>query len=145
MEPLAAMEVERQIRDLPPERAGRIDRNDVLVRTLNRLPPLYATTAAGWNWHRQKVRDSLGEEIRCATAKAIREASDRDGNEARSREDSQAALSDLKQLLGCQNLSWPDVVAVISETLDKTAEGKIARHPSNNARLRRSLSALGDR
>lgn len=132
MEPIAAMELERQIQDLPPDLASRIDRNDALVRTLNRLPPLYATTAAGWDWHYQKVRESLGEDIRSAAAKAILEACHRIHSDTEFTENSPAeadALQDIERLLGCENLSWCDVVAVVSETLHKTEIGKIARHP----------------
>jgi len=137
MEPIAAAEVERKIRSLPADIAGNIDKNDVLVRTLNRLSPLYATTEQGWKWHQKKARESLGTEIDRAIDKAIQKSLNFSTNltaPMSNKNAAEVALGEIEALLGCKDLSWCDVVSVISETLEKTASGKISRCPTLHLR-----------
>jgi Late competence development protein ComFB len=66
IEPLVALEVERQLQNLQPGVIAYINPAQVIAYALNRLPTLYATSEEGWNKQQQKVKTQLAQQIEVA-------------------------------------------------------------------------------
>ena len=74
MEPLVAVEIERQLQRLPEGLASAIDCSEAICYALNRLPPLYATTQEGWEWQQKNVQETLRKLIVQAASWGLRAA-----------------------------------------------------------------------
>ena len=74
MEPLAIAEIERQMKSMPREAVQRINITEAIAYTLNRLPPLYATTQEGYDWQQQRAEETLMDLITKAASWGIRAA-----------------------------------------------------------------------
>ena len=70
MEELVTSEALLQVAEIEAASDSYIDVGDIAAYALNRLPPLYATTADGANYQRQRARDELSALI----AQRVREA-----------------------------------------------------------------------
>lgn len=70
MEELVTTEALLQVAEIETASDSYIDVGDIAAYALNRLPPLYATTAEGANYQRQRARDELSALI----AQRVREA-----------------------------------------------------------------------
>ncbi|MBO9999527.1 MAG: late competence development ComFB family protein [Cyanobacteria bacterium SID2] len=118
MEPLASVEVERQLQQLPPEVARSIDPNEAIAYALNRLPPLYATTIEGWHWNQERGHNSLQELITLAASWGIREAQRKQKPFATplpKKDSSETALRALQVLLERPDLNWHNLIPVLEE------------------------------
>jgi len=74
MEQLAIEEIEQQLEKLPKNIAQSINKHEAIAYTLNRLPPLYATTLEGYSWQQQRARETLKDLISKAASWGIRAA-----------------------------------------------------------------------
>ena len=68
LEELVIEEAEAQYKKLSTDVKNRVDLSEVIGYTLNRLPPMYATTERGWVQQRKKASQELGSAI----AKTVR-------------------------------------------------------------------------
>jgi len=68
LEELVIEEAEAQYKRLGADVKKRVDLSEVIAYTLNRLPPMYATTQRGWVQQRKKASQELG----AAIAKTVR-------------------------------------------------------------------------
>ena len=124
MELLAAEEIERQLQQHPEENVRTIDRAEAISYALNRLPSLYATTEEGWCWQRERAEQTLSDLISMAAGWGIREAqykNKRFNTPLQTASEAESALQTLKEMLGCENLSWDNVVAVVEQRLQSRA------------------------
>lgn len=71
MEILVSREVQKQLRQLPPNLAGYIDPVEVATFALNRLPPLYASSTQGKQAQQKKAEQQLKNQITIAVRQAI--------------------------------------------------------------------------
>lgn len=123
METLAVEEIERQLQDLPIEVVNSINKADAIAYALNRLPPLYATTEEGARWQQERARKSLTDLISKAASWGIRAA----GQNTKvfptplQPTEAEVALQKLRELLGREDLSWKNLVAVVAQTAIQSA------------------------
>ncbi|WP_052128909.1 late competence development ComFB family protein [Neosynechococcus sphagnicola] len=130
MESLVAVEVEMQLRRLPPKLKEYICLTEVIAYALNRLPPLYATCEKGWKQQQVRGRQEYGNQVTAAVRQALA-AIQRDplrvSTPLRHQKDSSAefALQELKNILGQDQLTWDEIPDAIEQALIKTARGEI--------------------
>ena len=121
MEPLAAEEIDRQLQRLPGDVAKSINKADAIAYALNRLPSLYSTTEEGWHWQQNRMREKSADLLAQAASWGIRAAQRK--NKAFStplqeqQNEAEAALQELKELLGRSDISWQNVVKVVAEAV----------------------------
>ena len=129
MEPLAASEVEHQLQQLPTETANSINRASAIAYALNRLPPLYATSVEGWHWQQERAQESFKDLIVKAAGwglKAVQRNPLQISTPLLQMSESEAALQQLKELLGCEELNWQNLAAVVEQKLVQTELGQIS-------------------
>ncbi|MCL1493900.1 MAG: late competence development ComFB family protein [Pseudanabaena sp. Salubria-1] len=123
LEELVIEEAEAQYKRLGADVKKRVDLSEVIAYTLNRLPPMYATTQRGWVQQRKKASQELG----AAIAKTVRNGflstqSDvlRQGDPIPDHElISQArSLFKLRKLFSKDYLKWKDVPEIVQDALN---------------------------
>lgn len=116
MEPLAIAEVQRQLQALPPEKSQDVNVGEAIAYALNRLPPLYATTVEGWQWHQERGRQSLADLISMAASWGIREAQRKSKSFSTplvSEDVPEELLRELQIRLGRFDLDWDNIVTTL--------------------------------
>lgn len=148
METLVLKEVKRQLHKVPPNLAQYIDEIEVCTYALNRLPPLYASSAEGS--HQQQVRgeQKFSEQIVTAVRQAIA-AVERDPlrvstplapEKGTEYHEAYTALEELEDLLQQGSLNWHSLTPTVRQTLADALSGdltpiqieKIKRRPRHN-------------
>jgi hypothetical protein len=122
IEELVITEIDLQISHLPKYRREQIDLSEVAAYALNRLPPMYATSKAGWQRQRKKAVTEMQSQIESAVRRsltsvkpdALRDVSPLPSQEVASHARSLAAL---QQILGAENSSWRDIPAALENAL----------------------------
>ena len=120
MEPLAAEEIDRQLQRLPGDVAKSINKADAIAYALNRLPSLYSTTEEGWHWQQNRMREKSADLLAQAASWGIRAAQRKNkafSTPLQQQSEADAALQELKELLGRSDISWQNVVAVVAQAL----------------------------
>lgn len=139
MEPLAIAEVQRQLQQLPPDVSRTVDVGEAIAYALNRLPPLYATTVEGWQWNQDRGRNSLQELIAMAASWGLHEAQRKRkpfSTPLTPLSTSDAALEELRQLLGQPDLDWDKAIATVAGYVRQgngSAIAAAARSPESRA------------
>ena len=77
MEELVLTEVVARVAEIEVTSGHTLDMGDIAAYALNRLPPLYATTAEGANYQRQRATEDLQELISQQISEAIARSLDR--------------------------------------------------------------------
>lgn len=123
LEELVIEEAEAQYKRLGADVKKRVDLSEVIAYTLNRLPPMYATTQRGWIQQRKKADQELG----AAIAKTVRNGFLSTQSDVLRQQDpipaheliSQArSLVKLRKLFNKDYLKWKDVPDVVRDALD---------------------------
>jgi len=122
IEELVIAEIDLQISHLPQYRRDQINLSEVAAYALNRLPPMYATSKAGWQMQRKKAVAELHSQIESAVRRALvsvkpdalRDSSPLPSQEVASHARSLAAL---QQILGAEKASWKDIPAALENAL----------------------------
>ncbi|BBC22263.1 late competence development ComFB family protein [Pseudanabaena sp. ABRG5-3] len=123
LEELVIEEAEAQYKRLGADVKKRVDLSEVIAYTLNRLPPMYATTQRGWVQQRKKADQELG----AAIAKTVRNGFLSTQSDVLRQQDpipaheliSQArSLVKLRKLFNKDYLKWKDVPDVVRDALD---------------------------
>ncbi len=123
LEELVIEEAEAQYKRLGADVKKRVDLSEVIAYTLNRLPPMYATTQRGWVQQRKKAQQELGTSI----TKAVRNGFLSTQSDVLRQNDpipaheliSQArSLFKLRKLFNKDYLKWKDVPDVVRDALD---------------------------
>jgi len=150
LEELVIEEAEAQYKRLGADVKKRVDLSEVIAYTLNRLPPMYATTQRGWVQQRKKASQELG----AAIAKTVRNGflstqSDvlRQGDPIPDHElISQArSLFKLRKLFSKDYLKWKDVPEIVRDALNSgfyqsLANGTYVSLDRRNSLLARSYA-----
>ncbi|TYQ24876.1 late competence development ComFB family protein [Pseudanabaena sp. UWO310] len=123
LEELVIEEAESQYKRLGADVKKRVDLSEVIAYTLNRLPPMYATTQRGWIQQRKKADQELGNAI----AKTVRNGFLSTQSDVLRQTDpipaheliSQArSLVKLRKLFNKEYLKWKDVPDAVRDALD---------------------------
>lgn len=120
MEPLVAEEIDRQLQKLPGDVAKSINKAEAIAYALNRLPGLYSTTEEGWHWQQKRIGEKSADLVAQAASWGIKAAQRKNkafSTPLQSQSEAEAALQELKELLGRADLSWQNVVAVVAQTV----------------------------
>jgi len=123
LEELVIEEAEAQYKRLGTDVKKRVDLSEVIAYTLNRLPPMYATTQRGWVQQRKKADQELG----AAITKTVRNGFLSTQSDVLRQNDpipdheliSQArSLFKLRKLFSKDYLKWKDVPEIVRDALD---------------------------
>lgn len=146
MEPLAAEEIDRQLQKLPGDVVKSINRADAIAYALNRLPGLYSTTEEGWHWQQNRMREKSGDLLAQAASWGIRAAQRKNktfSTPLPSQSEAEAALEEIKELLGRSDISWQNVVTVVEEAVRPKEWQKISMlDPKDSQNLGERQSVL---
>lgn len=122
MEMLVTMEVVKQVQSLPKQIQSFIKVTQVKAYALNILPPLYVTSAKGWDRYWERGQGELHEKVKMAVRQGIA-AVQRDPLRETSplpherTPITEAALKQIQRLLGDPGLTWYNVVPAIKRAL----------------------------
>ena len=150
LEQLVIEEAESQYKRLGTEVKNRVDLSEVIAYTLNRLPPMYATTQRGWVQQRKKAEQELGTSI----LKTVRNGFLSTQSDVLRQPDpipaheliSQArSLFKLRKLFGKDYLKWQDVPDTVRDAINSgyyqtLANGKYLSLDRRNSLLARSYA-----
>jgi len=123
LEELVIEEAEAQYKKLSTDVKNRVDLSEVIGYTLNRLPPMYATTERGWVQQRKKASQDLGSAI----AKTVRNGFLSTQSDALRQPEpipdhelvTQArSLAKLRKLFSKEYLKWKDVPETVREAMN---------------------------
>ncbi|WP_103670217.1 late competence development ComFB family protein [Pseudanabaena sp. BC1403] len=123
LEELVIEESEAQYKRLGADVKKRVDLSEVIAYTLNRLPPMYATTQRGWVQQRKRAEQELGSAI----TKTVRNGFLSTQSDVLRQSDpipeheliSQArSLFKLRKLFSKDYLKWKDVPEIVRDALD---------------------------
>ncbi len=123
LEELVIEEAEAQYKRLGADVKKRVDLSEVIAYTLNRLPPMYATTQRGWVQQRKKADQDLGAAITktvrngflSTQSDILRESDPIPAHELISQARS---LVKLRKLLNKDYLKWKDVPEIVRDAMD---------------------------
>lgn len=124
METLVMSIAERYMQRLSPDVTKRITLEEVAAYALNRLPPMYATTASGFRKQRLRAKAELSREI----IEIVRQAIFKVG-QAPDRllpplpfdkfdQDIDQTLVELKRILRRDDINWRNIADVVAEVLE---------------------------
>lgn len=123
LEELVIEEAETQYKRLGADVKKRVDLSEVIAYTLNRLPPMYATTQRGWIQQHKRATQELGTAI----VKTVRQGFLSTQSDVLRQSDpipaheliSQArSLVKLRKLFNKDYLKWKDVPDVVRDALN---------------------------
>ena len=123
LEELVIEEAEAQFKRLGADVKKQVDLSEVIAYTLNRLPPMYATTQRGWTQQRKRAAQEMGTAI----TKTVRNGFLSTQSDVLRQTDpipnheliSQArSLAKLRKLFKKDYLKWKDVPNTVKEALE---------------------------
>lgn len=122
MEMLVTMEVVKQVQGLPKQIQSFIKVTQVKAYALNILPPLYVTSAKGWDRYWEKGQGELHSKVQMAVRQGIAAVQRDPLRETSSLPHertpiTEAALKQIQRLLGDSSLTWYNVVPAIKRAL----------------------------
>lgn len=122
IEELVIAEIDLQISHLPQYRRDQMNLSEVAAYALNRLPPMYATSKAGWERQRKKGITEMRSQVESAVRRALTSVKPdalRDSSPLPSQEVASPArsLASLQQILGAENASWKDIPMALENAL----------------------------
>ncbi len=135
MEMLVTMEVVKQVQGLPKQIQSFIKVTQVKAYALNILPPLYVTSAKGWDRYWEKGKGELHGKVQMAVRQGIA-AVQRDPLRETSALPhertpiTEAALKQIQRLLGDSSLTWYNVVPAIKRALRYSQSQGTAQRPA---------------
>lgn len=128
MEMLVAEEVKRQFPKLPHNLTRHISPVEIETYALNRLPALYASSQRGWQFQQRRGSDELHQAITTAVRQAIaavqmdplrlsQPIALQGSDTQQELESAQAALKEVRRLLGKPNLTWQQLIPALKKRL----------------------------
>jgi hypothetical protein len=116
---------------IPPDELYALRLEDIVAIALNRLPPLYATTADGLSFLRHQAKLTIGSEVSTIMGEAIQES-----RRAifvhqpplmfhRLRQEREQALQAVSSLLFDQDIRWQNVTTVAATFLYRAQRGAV--------------------
>ncbi len=123
---------EQYLERLSPQVRERVNLYEVVAYTLNRVPPMYATTAKGLKQLRARAREEYGKRIVNTIHEAVTTIVQNPHRSAaplpfkRKQGDCKKALEKLKEMFNISEIDCTNVAVVISEVLEQTMSGFLA-------------------
>jgi hypothetical protein len=106
--------------------------DDVVAASLNRLPPMYATTGQGVNYWRQYARFNIGSEVSIIVQEALLESHQLAEYRRqhplifyRIRREREQALIQVSQLFFSRQVRWQNIVPLAQESLKRAQSGRV--------------------
>jgi hypothetical protein len=124
----------------PPSDLRFIRLEDVLARTLNRLPPLYATSAKGLGHLRHYAQMNIGSEVAIIVHESMLEARNASYQKidplmfSKIRHEREKSLAKVSKLLFDQQVTWQNLSESVSKSLELAKSGKVCWVRSSNKR-----------
>ncbi len=126
---------ERKLSRLPPTLAQQIDIDEVAAYTLNRLPPMYATSRHGYKVLRLQVKMSMTNQISSLVRQAIVKIAESPVRLlpplplAKFDVEQEVALDQLRHILEREDVSWRNVAAVVKEAIEQAKQQGATEQP----------------
>ena len=123
LEKLVASIAIRQMARLSPELAERIPIEEVVAYTLNRLPPMYATSSRGYDALHTRAKVELSRQIISTMRDGLKKVGQTPYQAIPSlpfdkfRHEQDLALLELQQLLKREDITWNNVVDIVEQAL----------------------------
>ncbi len=141
LERLVIRMAQNRAQNFPPAELKFIRLEDVLAKTLNRLPPLYATSEKGLNHLRYYAQMNIGSEVAIMVHEAMLEVRNLSYQKInplmfhRIRHEREHALVKVRKLLLNRDVKWQNLVEVVSQSLELAKTGKVCweRSPSKTS------------
>lgn len=144
LERLIIRMTQNRAQNFPPAELKFIRLEDVLALTLNRLPPLYATSEKGINHLRHYAQMNIGSEVAIIVHESMLEI--RNNLSYRKidplmfhkiRHEREQSLSKIRNLLFNREVKWQNLLEVVSQSLENAKTGKVCweRAPSKTTAL----------
>ena len=127
LEEIVVKEVHNQIGELRTEIQYKINIGEVTAYSLNRLPPLFATSMKGWHYQHDYALTKLKPQISLIVKRGIQTVLVGDPLHSATPVHNHlfvtksGALHQLGQILRRKYLRWRDVPALVQEIVDKSA------------------------
>ena len=131
LERLAIRMAQHRAQSFPPSELRFIRLEDVLARTLNRLPPLYATSGEGLSHLRYYAQMNIGSEVAIIVHESMLEALKASYQKidplmfSKIRHEREKALINVSKLLFDQQVTWQNLSESVSKSLDLAKSGKV--------------------
>jgi hypothetical protein len=138
LERLVIRMAQNRAQSFPPSVLRFIRLEDVLARTLNRLPPLYATSAKGLAHLRHYAQMNIGSEVAIIVHESMLEARNASYQKIDSlmfskiRHERAQALAKVSNLLFDQQVTWQNLSESVSKALELAKSGKVCWVRSSN-------------
>ncbi len=129
MERLVSEEVERQLGLVTAKKLAFLKPEQVITYALNRLSPLYANSAKGYEFQEHKARHELAKDIQVAVRQGIA-AVERDPLrhavplDIQVDDKAQRALRAMRRILQQPELDWDNLPDVLETVLEDASQGK---------------------
>jgi hypothetical protein len=131
LERLVVKMAQNRAQNFQPAELKFIRLEDVLAKSLNRLPPLYATSAKGLGHLRHYAQMNIGSEVSIIVYESMLET--RNENMQRIdnlmfyqfRREREQAIAKVSKLLFNREVTWQNLNDVLSECLDMAKSGKV--------------------
>jgi Late competence development protein ComFB len=123
LEKLVASIAVRQMARLSPELAERIPMEEVVAYTLNRLPPMYATSNRGFTALHARAKVELSSQIISTMREGLMKVGQTPYQSTPSlpfdkfRHEQDMALLELQQLLNRDDITWNNVADIVAQAL----------------------------
>lgn len=122
---------QNRAKNFQPAELKFIRLEDVLAKTLNRLPPLYATAEKGLNHLRHYAQMNIGSEVAIIVHESMIEARNESHQRIdplmffKIRHEREQAMIKLRKLLLTPDLNWQNLTPVMVKAIERAQSGKV--------------------
>jgi hypothetical protein len=131
LERLVVKMAQNRAQNFQPAELKFIRLEDVLAKSLNRLPPLYATSAKGLGHLRHYAQMNIGSEVSIIVYESMLEVRNENMQKIDSlmfyqfRREREQAIAKVSKLLFNREVTWQNLNEVVSASLDMAKSGKV--------------------
>ncbi|AFY69510.1 Late competence development protein ComFB [Thalassoporum mexicanum PCC 7367] len=139
--------VHRQLARLHPALIDQIKPEEVAAYTLNRLPPMYATSQRGLKEQRYRVKAELAKDIILMVREGISIVVNSPARAAaplpfeKFGQEQESALDKIRQILHIDDINWRNVAEIVEDALERVRSGEISLHAIGRTNLEEELSS----
>lgn len=139
LERLAIRMAQNHAQKFLPAELKFIRLEEVLAKSLNRLPPLYATSTKGINYMRYHAQMNIGSELAIIIHESMLEVRNTNytGMQplmfSQIRREREQALIAVERLLGDREVKWQNLVEVVSQCLESAKNGVVCWQRSSDS------------
>ena len=139
LERLVVKMAQNRAQNFQPAELKFIRLEDVLAKSLNRLPPLYATSAKGLGHLRHYAQMNIGSEVSIIVYESMLETRNENFQKMDNlmfyqfRREREQAIAKVSKLLFNREVTWQSLNEVVSASLEMAKSGKVCWERSVNA------------